>query len=162
MRVISITGGSVMVDDEDYDRVISIHWVSSNGYARQTGTDKRKNIMMHRMILGAQSGQQIDHVDGNRLNNQKSNLRFSTQSQNMWNRRVSKLSTCGLKGVIYDKHCRLKWRAAIRMYGKRQYLGMFQTPELAHAAYCEAAKKYFGEFANDGTGPIIDTERRTR
>jgi hypothetical protein len=106
---------------------------------------------MHRVIMGdAATGLQIDHCDGDGLNNQRANLRVCTSSQNNWNQRISKANTTGFKGV--SRPARLRGMvnchvATIQLNGKRRYLGRFPTAEQAHAAYCEAAKKLHGEFA---------------
>ena len=113
---------------------------------------KRIIAQMHRMILERAIGRPltkkelVDHIDGNGLNNCRSNLRIATSSQNMQNSKKSKANTSGFKGVSYHRRAQ-KWCAAISVNGKNKYLGLFESPEKAHEAYCEAAKKYFGEFA---------------
>lgn len=105
---------------------------------------------LHRIILSRVLGRNlepselVDHVDSNGLNNQRSNLRLATFIENNRNQRLRKDSTSGLKGAI---PYRGKWRSSIKFNGKLVHLGDFSTPEEAHAAYCEAAKRYFGEFA---------------
>lgn len=89
---------------------------------------------------------QIDHRDGIKDNNRWYNLREANQSRQMANTKRRSDNACGYKGV----HKRLgynRWRASIRVNGKRHYLGDFYSPEQAHAAYVKAAKHYFGEFA---------------
>jgi hypothetical protein len=87
---------------------------------------------------------QIDHIDGNGLNNSFGNLRLATGSQNIANQGKRQDNTSGYKGV--SRH-RSKWRAEITVNNSYYYLGLFETPELAHMAYCKAAAELHGEFA---------------
>jgi hypothetical protein len=87
---------------------------------------------------------QIDHVDGERDNNRFGNLREATKSLNSINQRVRSDCLSGLKGVQKHKN---KWAARIVVGGVRRRIGLFDTPETAHAAYLMEAKKHFGEFA---------------
>jgi hypothetical protein len=89
---------------------------------------------------------QVDHINAVKDDNRFSNLREATCSQNMHNQGKRKHNTSGFKGVSYHKAAR-KWTAQIKVNWKCNYLGLFKTPEEAHAAYCEAAKKHHGEFA---------------
>jgi hypothetical protein len=90
----------------------------------------------------------IDHRDGNPSNNRWHNLRGATVSQNNANRRLHRNNKCGYKGVVENKWGRF-W-ATIQKHGRRLHLGTFATAEEAHAAYMEAARKLFGEFARAG------------
>lgn len=87
----------------------------------------------------------IDHINGTRSDNRIANLRESTYSENSRNRGADKCNTAGLKGVSFHKVTG-KYQARIN----DAYLGLFATKELAHAAYCEAADRLHGEFANHG------------
>lgn len=87
---------------------------------------------------------ETDHVDGDKLNNQRSNLRICNGSQNQMNRGIQKSSTTGFKGV---SPLRNQFRAQIYVNGRQYYLGSFETKALASAAYKEAVLKYHGEFA---------------
>jgi len=86
----------------------------------------------------------IDHRDGDPSNNRWNNLRRATPSQNNANRRLQQNNAWGLKGV--SRH-RSRWRASIRKDRRTHHLGVFSTPQAAHAAYVAAARKLFGEFA---------------
>ena len=86
----------------------------------------------------------LDHINGDRHDNRIANLRPATRSQNHGNSRRPRNNTSGFKGVI---KFRTKWLAQITKNNRNIYLGTFNTPEAAHAAYCEAAQKLFGEFA---------------
>lgn len=88
----------------------------------------------------------IDHANGDKGDNRISNLRVATAFENQWNTPRKPESCSGFKGVTWSK-ASSRWRARISAGGKSVWLGLFDTPEAAHAAYCEAAKKYHGEFA---------------
>lgn len=92
--------------------------------------------------------QEIDHKDGNGMNNRMSNLRLATSSQQKMNRRIQYNNRSGLKGAYYHAcHKGKKWRSQIKFEGRILFLGYYHTPEEAHAAYRAAATHYFGEFA---------------
>ncbi len=103
----------------------------------------------HRLAVFYMTGQwpsdEVDHKDGDGLNNRWDNLRVATRSQNHANSKRASDNTTGFKGVRKQRNGRYQARIAIK--GKRLHLGTFQTPEAAHAAYCKAAKELFGEFA---------------
>jgi hypothetical protein len=153
---ISLTKGKyVIVDDEDYEYLNQFTWQLSKGhytnYAIRTYRKKackRKTMRMHRVIMNPPSHLQIDHKDGNGLNNQKENLRICTQSQNIGNRGVMKNNTSGVKGVHWDKNAK-KWRARLGMNGKRKCLGIYDDLDEAKDVYIKAAKEFFGEYYND-------------
>lgn len=92
---------------------------------------------------------QLDHKDRDTLNDSIENLREATQSQNNANQAIHKRNKSGYKGVCLCSQTG-KWRATIQVYGKYMNLGRFDTPELAHEAYMEAARYHYGEFASDG------------
>lgn len=91
----------------------------------------------------------LDHINGVRSDNRISNLRECTNAQNLRNAKRSSANTSGVKGVYFDK-ASMKWRALIRVDGKKVYLGYFATKEEAGCAYRKAATEHFGEFANHG------------
>jgi AP2 domain-containing protein/HNH endonuclease len=113
---------------------------------------KCRTEYLHRVILSRilnrplQKGEEVDHIDTIPLNNRRKNLRLATRIQNSVNQGNRKNNTSGFKGVSWHKTA-CKWRAEIRVNGKRIYLGLFNTPELAYESYCAAALKYHGEFA---------------
>ncbi|MBU2859359.1 hypothetical protein HF290_02705 [Acidithiobacillus ferrooxidans] len=106
---------------------------------------KRTTLYMHRLIFNAPAGLQVDHRDGNGLNNIRSNLRLATRLENGKNRRMQSNNACGLKGVCQRKD-NDKWVATIRVEGRNLHLGTFSTADEAHAAYCAASASYHGEF----------------
>jgi len=149
--VIKIGGYEVLIDDEDYEKVKAIDWYTlawkGKVYFRiqkYAGNYKRKTTFLHRVIINAPSGMEVDHINGNTLDNRKANLRVCKHSENTKNRKLNRNKT-GYKGVCFRKD-RRKYTARIRKDGKLYFLGYFSTPEEAYAAYCEASKKYHGEF----------------
>ncbi len=100
---------------------------------------------MHRQLLCAGKGEEVDHIDGNGLNNQRSNLRIATRAQNAHNTRRPKTNTSGHKGVYWSK-CAKSWCAMICSNGKRKYLGLFDNVDEAGKAYEMEARLNHGEF----------------
>lgn len=94
-------------------------------------------------------GLEVDHIDGNPSNNAIANLRLASSSQQKHNKRVQSNNKSGLKGAYFHScKSRKKWRSQIKLpSGKLVFLGYFDTPEEAHAAYGRACKLYFGDFA---------------
>jgi hypothetical protein len=108
-------------------------------------------FMAHRIIWKIvtkfdPSHMQVDHINGNKSDNRFLNLRLASNAENAMNRSISARNTTGYKGVSYSNH-RKKWVATIRIDGKSIYLGGYQTAEIAHMAYCKAAKELHGDFA---------------
>ncbi len=109
---------------------------------------KRRDHKAHRIIWLYMTGrwpqEQIDHIDGDGLNNRWNNLREATPLQNQANRRVNHNNKLQVKGVdLYQG----RYRAQIRMGGKKCFLGSFGTPEEAQTAYQEAAVRLHGDYA---------------
>ena len=100
-------------------------------------------------MTGEWPANDVDHIDGSRKNNQFANLRLATRQENLRNSRLSRRNQVGLKGVC---KCTTtgRYRAEIYVNGKNLHLGRFDTPELAHAAYVDAARIHFGAFAHNG------------
>ena len=146
----------VLLDDEDYDKCIvhdwRINWHSpKRTYAMTNIRDEKgkiKTYKMHRYIMGLPD-YNIDHIDGNGLNNQKSNFRKCNCSQNGFNRGLNKNNTTGYKGVVlYKAHKRKKpYHSQIKINRETLSLGYYSTAEAAALAYNKAALKYIGEFA---------------
>lgn len=141
-------GRAVLIDTEDLPKVEKYHWhYNMRGYAvTNPGTRKEKElILMHRLINSTPLGLHTDHINRDKLDNRKSNLRSVTNAQNRYNIGVSKLNTSGYKGVSFNKQYN-KWDMQIRTTTKR-VCRRFTTKEEAALAYNKFAKELFGEFA---------------
>lgn len=141
-----------IIDAEDVANVAGRRWYADRrrsgliyGRSAEWVGGKAKMIGLHNLIFGPAPC--IDHINGNGLDNRRSNLRAATYSDNARNARLRSDNTTGLKGV---KRNGSRWHGQIRVGAKRLHLGSFETPEEAHAAYCKAAVQHFGEFANFG------------
>lgn len=139
---------TVLVDEELADWLSQWVWRPHfAGYAFRHGLpgEETKNVYLHRVIVDARPNTYVDHVNGNKLDNRRSNLRICTQSQNAANA-PGRGGTSRFKGVSFDK-TRGKWLAGIRVNYVKQNLGRFATEKEAAEAYDYAAQKHFGEFA---------------
>ena len=106
-----------------------------------------KKVYLHRLIMGFPKNKIVDHINGNKLDNRKSNLRICTQRQNAWNSIKKELGVSSkYKGVHFYKRTG-KWQSSIQA-GKRLHLGFFDTEKEAAKAYDFMAKKLRGEYAN--------------
>lgn len=103
-------------------------------------------LLMHRMLMGTPKGLQVDHVDGDGLNNRRGNMRNATPAQNQANKAAQRNTTLGLKGV---RRRRGRYKAEVNSAGKTIHLGYYSTPDEAAAAYRGAARILWGEFAYD-------------
>lgn len=132
------------IDDADFVFVSGVKW-----RCMHTGTCRyamHGRLLMHRVILGLTDSRETDHIDGDGLNNCRSNLRICTRGQNQRNRGKLAHSKWPFKGIS-KRRAGGSWLAKINVAGKRIRLGMFPTAEMAARAYDEAATKFHGEFA---------------
>ena len=154
MKKIKLTQNKfALVSNEDYEYLNQWKWCAHRDrktfYAVRTvskGDRKYKTICMHQVIAERMGIKNPDHADTNGLNNQRSNLRAATRSQQGANRNKGKNNTSGYKGVSWHKRDK-KWVSRIKISGKLIHLGNFDDIKDAAKAYNEAAIKYFGEFA---------------
>jgi len=152
MKEIELTRGyKAIVDDEDYEYLNQYKWharvATKKVYAvRRMPKIRTLKMIMHREIIQAPDGLFVDHINGNGLDNRKSNLRLCTRSQNNANSEKIAGTSSKYKGVSWINH-HGKWFASIRVHGKAYNLGGYSNEMLAALAYNEAALKYFGEFA---------------
>lgn len=155
MKQIPLTQNKVaLVDDEDFERLNQHKWYAVRKrqawYAQRSISrinGKQKNILMHREIMDAPEGIQIDHRNGDGLFNCKENLRSATHAQNMHNRKhPHKNNKLRIKGVRWRERAK-KFEAQIKVNNKMIYLGSFNVLGDADSAYRRAEEKYFGEFA---------------
>jgi hypothetical protein len=139
------SGAYALVDAEDLKLVGQYHWYINEGYA--VTYHKGKRIKMHRLIMNAAPSQAVDHRDKNKLNNQKSNLRFATTKENNRNGVLRKDNTSGYKGVSIDPSTG-HWRPAVYVDGKSLYFGSYKDKHHAALAYDLWAVDLHGEFAS--------------
>lgn len=144
-----------IVDDDLWERLSAHRWyLSPQGYAVRSGSRSNgvrgKTLRLHREVMRL-SGRPVrrkhtDHINGDKLDNRRRNLRSAHPWQNHANQRRPKNNTSGFKGVSWHSIGK-RWAAEITCRRKRHRLGLFKTKEAAHAAYCTAAKLLAGDFA---------------
>ena len=145
MRIIQLTQDKfALIDSKDFPIISSYKWCFDGRYA--TTHIKGKKNYLHRLLLNVPKGMFSDHINGNKLDNRRCNLRLCTPSQNSMNIPLTAKNTSGYKGVYFEKE-RNKWRAQIKFKDKRVRIGRYLTALEAAKTYNQYAKKYFGEFA---------------
>lgn len=159
MQIIPLVGAkgaglAILVDDEDFPSLALYRWslIVPNSkcphgqYAQAwvPGPDGgRRRLTVHRFLLTPRSGELVDHINGDGLDNRRCNLRIVSHSQNQQNRRgIGGRITKGVKRTPSGR-----WAAQIERHGRARHLGTFDTPEAASQAYRSAAQALFGEFA---------------
>lgn len=118
----------------------------THGYVRVHVNGKK--CWAHRLIWKMATGEEpetIDHINGDPSDNRLSNLRAASNGENLRNRGAQRNNTSGFKGVYFSKAAQ-KWAAQIKLNGKPRYLGLYPTPEEAHAAYIKANEPTHGEY----------------
>ncbi len=153
MREILLTKGKVaLVDDADYAELSRHKWFADESgrtfYALRMvrkSKGKQGKVRMHRVITGAEIGQEVDHINMNGLDNRRENLRLCSPAENRYNRVKRPDNVSGYKGVAWQKDCQ-KWVAYISGE-KQRYLGLFENALVAALAYDAAARIQYGEFA---------------
>ncbi len=152
MKLIPISlGKSAIVDDDDFEALSKFKWhATAYGYAARNARlfdGSRTIVFMHRELIAA-NDDWVDHIDWNRLNNSRANLRLCTPSQNHMNTRPRKNKvTSSFKGVNLIPSSG-KWRAKITAKGKFFHVGCFNTEIEAARAYDAMSVKLHGEFAS--------------
>ena len=154
-KKIPLTQGKyAIVDDADYEWLMEWQWCAAKMHPRSgnaeyvyaaTHMGSSSLVLMHRAIMDATDGKHVDHINGNRLDNRRKNLRIVTPSMNLANSKKQKNNTSGYMGVSRDRGGR--WRTQLNFQKKRYYGGLHDTPEEAARAYDELAKEIHGEFA---------------
>ena len=143
-------GRSFQYDEVDEDLVSSYSWHVVSGYVQTEVGDRRKGtrkfLRLHRLIMQPDPHELVDHRNRDPFDNRRANLRIANKSTNGMNRGAQANNTSGYKGVSF--HVKTgKWRSSITVKKKTKYLGLLLTPELAYAAYCQAAAEIHGEFS---------------
>lgn len=146
---------AALIDRADVQLVEGLSWYakrtnnlgSTKYYAAANAIvgGKRTTVKMHRLILGAERGEVVDHINGNTLDNRRSNLRICTWTENARNREA--YSASGYKGVYPSKKTLGKYLVQIRVNGKKKHLGFVDDPRVGARLYDEAAEHYFGAFS---------------
>lgn len=145
-------GRFALIDEADYERVMSVgKWTAmpdgQTFYARKhlyVPDGPRKSFLMHSFLTGFDY---VDHINGDGLDNRRSNIRQATHALNMGNKRLYSNNTTGFKGVRRNRGKGKPWSAVIKKAGRDYRLGNHMTPEEAARAYDKAALELFGEFA---------------
>jgi hypothetical protein len=136
----------VLIDNEDWKEVKKHKWSINNPSKRAKYVRSSKHILLHRYIMNASKDKEVDHINGNPLDNRKQNLRICNKNENSKNRKVNINSSSGYRGVYWDMESN-KWAVAISFNKKRIKIGRFKRKTDAALIYNEVALKYHGEFA---------------
>lgn len=143
-----------IIDAEDWNRIKHITWGYGYGCAKKTGYPqyvggRPKNssqVLLHRFIMDTPQGLHTDHINGNHLDNRKSNLRICTPAQNAMNSRKHIIQSSKYKGVSWYKRDKC-WRAYVNLGQRQIHIGYFTTEIEAAKAYNKKAKEVHKEFA---------------
>jgi hypothetical protein len=152
--LVPLTKGQFAIIDEADSWPLEWNWTATwnptkrGFYAARSNcsTDRKRTILMHREVMGASPGTQVDHVNGDTLDNRRGNLRLATRGENQRNRGKTRNNKSGFKGVNWRK-AEKKWHARIALNGKDHHLGYFSDRIEASLTYDAAAIKLHGNFA---------------
>jgi len=151
MKKIVLTRNQItIVDNNDFERLNRYKWQTAGRnklYGKRTTA--KGDLYIHRVIMNAHDGEEIDHINGNTLDNRKSNLRICTHAENIRNKK-SKSKTTGFKGVTYlrDPWRKSKYRARVRVNGIVHYSKCFPTAIEAAKEYDVMARRFHGKFCS--------------
>lgn len=144
-------GYEAIIDAADVSLVEGKNWcaakIGRTVYALTTLRKDGRNfsLYLHRLIMGTAEPNEVDHASGDGLDNRRANLRRVTHGQNMMNCQLSVANRSGFKGVSWREE-RGKWRAEIRVKGRKHFLGYHESIEGAREAYARASASLHGEF----------------
>jgi len=143
-------GRVAIIDPEDYDSLSQWKWYYSHGYAirhpSMVGGIRKGKIMMHRVIAKTPNGVYTDHINGNGLDNRKSNLRFVSHAQNMWNSKLERNTSTGIKNVsVFNGG----YQVRVQKDGKRYFAGFFKDISEAVSRANTFRKEYYGEYTRN-------------
>ena len=145
MKDLSIPHKNILVSKIDQKKIKKLKWhLSGNGYLHSY--DRGNYVLLHRFILSVKKGEFIDHINGIKLDNRRSNLRICSKQQNHFNSKKRKNTSSKYKGVHFYKAYN-KYMAKIMLNRKSIFLGYFKTEKEAAKAYNQAARIYHGKFA---------------
>ena len=152
MKEIALANGKgmVKVDDSDYELVIAHKWSAHHGSTKTYAKARINNkiVAMHRLIMNVTDPTvQVDHINGDSLDNRRENLRICSNQENLRNRGAQANNKSGYKGVVCREGRKNPYIAQIAVNKKNIYLGSFECAEDAALAYDIAARDTFGEFA---------------
>jgi hypothetical protein len=161
VKMTTVNGVEFEIDEEDVERVSTYRWYESKSDRKKAyiftaistrlsvGRWKNRTVYLHRFLIDAPRGLSVDHKDNDTMNNQKSNLRLATQSQQNQNTKKLNPSTASsrFKGVSFNKK-RNVWEVYVHDKRKKIVIGYFQNEEEAARAYDNAARSRYGEFAS--------------
>ena len=156
MQYIRLTKNQqAIVDDDDYEWLSQWKWYYSNGYVRMHiyGDGKKEGVLMHRLINDTPPGMSTDHINGDKLDNRRRNLRTCTNQENMRNTGQWSHNTSGCKGVDFHDG---KWRARIIIGKKEKHLGYYPRMIDAARARKKAEVQHFGEFRTTGMDYLVE------
>lgn len=148
-------GGYTIVDDDMYDVLSKYKWKCQKGYATRNaymGKNKEgeyiyKTISIHSIVLPGKKGFVTDHINRDRLDNRRSNLRLCTNSQNTFNQSPRKDNSTGVRGVFFDRRNNVYY-SQITVNRKVYNLGNFKSLAEAYGAYITHSEHFFGEYSN--------------
>ena len=146
MTIYTSKGESFIIDKDDYEKVKGYRWYKDcNGYI----VSRHSALFLHRLITNCESDKVVDHINHDKQDNRKANLRICTRAENNKNHILSKSNTSGITGVCWS-NAKNKYRAYICINGKQKSLGYYSDIGKAVEARKQAEAKYYKEFAQIG------------
>ena len=148
MKVIKLTQGySTIVDDKDFYIVKKYKWHAENHLEsiRVYGWVDGKSVTLSNLLLNPQKGMEVDHINGNPLDNRRENLRVCTHAENMFNKKIYKNNSSGIKGIYFDNR-KNRWCAQLIKNNKKVFRKTYKSKTEASEGYKNAAHLYFGKY----------------